>query len=174
MDSSGIGQEKKKSDLSCRPGEHKCDKELGSSMTLVCTTKTSLLHTLTPMPSTKAQKAAAARAWAAKSKKKTVEVFECYSDLDTPANEPEVNNDSEIECTGWNGGVNYVASDTDSDDEDWKDTDSDGGGAKSGEDNNKDLEGLEGEDLLDSLWNKWDSCSRSLKTSERPPHMNTS
>jgi hypothetical protein len=75
-----------------------------------------------PMPSTKkTQKAAAARAWAAKSKMKAAEV------LDIPL---DVSTESDIECTGWTGGVNYVLSDTDTltdtdtDDEDWKDTDS--------------------------------------------------
>jgi hypothetical protein len=116
------------------------------------------------MPSTKTQKAAAARAWAAKSQKKPVEC----SDLAIESLEPEhANHNSEIECTGWNGGVNYVASDTDTDDKDWKDTDSDSGGAKSGEDlgedDNKDLEGLEGEDLLDSLQNRWELLQQELK-----------
>ena len=119
------------------------------------------------MPSTKAQKAAAARARAAKSKKEMVnsEVVECRSDSDPLAIEPdsEDSHDSEIECTGWNGGVNYVASDTDLDDEDWKDTDSDSGGAESGEDDNHDLEGLEGEVLLDSLQNKWKLLQQELE-----------
>ncbi|KAN0133340.1 hypothetical protein V8E53_008780 [Lactarius tabidus] len=116
------------------------------------------------MPSTKAQKAAAARAQAAKSQKKTIEIIECSSDLGIEELEPEhVNHNSEIECTGWNGGVNYVASDTETDDEDWKDTDSDSGGAESGEDNNKDIEGLEGEDLLDSLRNKWELLQQELE-----------
>jgi hypothetical protein len=121
------------------------------------------------MPSTKAQKAAAARARAAKSQKKPVEVVECSSDSDPAIEQSDVDHDSEIECTGWNGGVNYVASDTDTDGEDWKDTDSDSGGAESGEDlgpgedDNQDLEGLEGEDLLDSLRNKWELLQQELE-----------
>ncbi|KAI9456573.1 hypothetical protein BJY52DRAFT_1224236 [Lactarius psammicola] len=115
------------------------------------------------MPSTKkAQKAAAARAWAARYQRKTVdsEVVEIPSDseLDLAINQrnPDGTHDSDIECTGWTGGVNYVPSDTDTDDEGWKETDLDGEGVGSDEDDNRDLEDLEGEELLDGLRNKWE------------------
>ncbi|KAI9452726.1 hypothetical protein BJY52DRAFT_1402484 [Lactarius psammicola] len=115
------------------------------------------------MPSTKkAQKAAAARAQAARYQRKTVnlEVVEIPSDseLDLAINQrnPDGTHDSDIECTGWTGGVNYVSSDTDTDDEGWKETDLDGEGVGSDEDDNRDLEDLEGEDLLDGLRNKWE------------------
>jgi hypothetical protein len=62
------------------------------------------------MPSTKKiQKAAAARAQAAKFQKKAVEVVEIPSDMATGSDY------SDIECTGWTGGVNYVPSDMDTD-----------------------------------------------------------
>ncbi|KAI9442866.1 hypothetical protein BJY52DRAFT_1229078 [Lactarius psammicola] len=124
--------------------------------------KNTLLHPQ-PMPSTKkAQKAAAARAWAARYQRKTVdlEVVEIPSDseLDLAINQhnPDGTHNLDIECTGWTGGVNYVPSDTDTDNEGWKETDLDGEGVGSDEDNNRDLEDLEGEDLLDGLQNKWE------------------
>jgi hypothetical protein len=118
------------------------------------------------MPSTKkAQKAAAARARAAKSQKRAVEVVEIPSDMAADSDY------SDIECTGWTGGVNYVPSDMDTDtgDEDWKDTDLDGGstGAESDE-NDEDLEDLEGEDLLDSLRNKWEHRQQELEDLAKP------
>jgi hypothetical protein len=140
------------------------------------------------MPSTKkAQKAAAARAWAGKSQKtqaqKVVKVMD--SDPAIPAaiaqsdwnNNDNHDSDSDIECTGWTGTVAYVPSDSDSDlDSDWRDTDSDldGGGVelKSDEDgcqygchdNNEDLEDLEAEDLLDGLWNQWELLQQELES----------
>jgi hypothetical protein len=121
------------------------------------------------MPSTKkAQKAAAARARAAKSQKKMVEV----ADPVVEQSEPDDNHDSDIECTGWTGTVNYVPSDTDDDkdDKDRKDTDLDGGGVEleSDEDDDNDLEDLEGEDLLDGLRNQWELLQQELEDLEKP------
>ncbi|KAH9014352.1 hypothetical protein EDB83DRAFT_2529309 [Lactarius deliciosus] len=123
------------------------------------------------MPSTKkAQWAAAARARAAKYQKRNVEIVdsEIPSDPAIEQPEPDGNHEPDIECTGWTGGVNYVPSDTDSnsDDEDWKETDlddesdsADGGG---------ELEGLEGEDLLDGLQNEWELQQQELESLEKP------
>ena len=116
-------------------------------------------HVFTPpycMPSTKkAQKATAARAQAAKSQKKRVEV----ADPVVEKSELDDNHDLDIECTSWTGTVNYVPLDTDDDkdDKDWKDTDLDGGHIEleSDEDDNNNLEDLKGEDLLDGLQNQW-------------------
>jgi hypothetical protein len=109
------------------------------------------------MPSTKnSQKATAARAQAAKSQKKTVEVVEIFSSSDS-ATEPVHEHEPDIECTGWSGGVNYVPSDSDP-----------GGGAESGEDCNKDLEALEGQDLLDGLRNKWELLQQELEDLAKP------
>ena len=106
------------------------------------------------MPSIKnTQKAAVVRARAAKTQKKTVEVVEISSTLEL-ATELDNDHDLYIECMGWTGGVNYVPSDSDSDDGDWKDTDWNGGDAKSNEEAKEDLENLEGGDLLDGLWKK--------------------
>ncbi|KAH9039650.1 hypothetical protein EDB85DRAFT_2181181 [Lactarius pseudohatsudake] len=120
------------------------------------------------MPSTKkAQWAAAARARAAKYQKRNVESVDSEISSDPAIEQPEPNGNHEpdIECTGWTGGVNYVPSDTDSDsdDEDWKETDlddeSDGGG---------ELEDLEGEDLLDGLRNEWELLQQELESLEEP------
>jgi hypothetical protein len=77
---------------------------------------------------------------------------------------------SDIECPGWTGGVNHVPSDTetDSDDEDWKNTDLDSEGSESDKDSNVDLEELEGEDLLDGLWNKWELLQQELEDLMKP------
>ncbi|KAH9024499.1 hypothetical protein EDB85DRAFT_2181548 [Lactarius pseudohatsudake] len=120
------------------------------------------------MPSTKkAQWAAAARARATKYQKRNVESVDSEISSDPAIEQPEPNGNHEpdIECTGWTGGVNYVPSDTDSDsdDEDWKETDlddeSDGGG---------ELEDLEGEDLLDGLRNEWELLQQELESLEEP------
>jgi hypothetical protein len=104
------------------------------------------------MPS-KAQKAAAARAQAAKSQQ--------------PRPGDQILD--VVECTGWTGGVNHVPSDTerDSDDEDWKDTDLDGGDDEN-DDDDDDLEDLEGEDLLESLQNKWVLLQQEIEELEKP------
>ena len=81
------------------------------------------------MPQTKkSQIAAAARARAAKSWKKAL--CNIPSDLAIEQSEPDNNCNPDIECTGWTRGVNHVLSDTetDPDDEDWKNTDLDGEG----------------------------------------------
>ncbi|KAH9018306.1 hypothetical protein EDB84DRAFT_1626781 [Lactarius hengduanensis] len=120
-------------------------------------------------PNKRAQKAAAARARAAKYQKKEVEV-EVSSDAAIERPEPDGNHEPDIECTGWTGGVNYVPSDTDSDDEEWKETDldlddeSDG----PGNDGGGDLEDLEGEDLLDGLRNELELLQQELKDLEKP------
>lgn len=130
------------------------------------------------MPSTKAQKAAAARAQAAKSKKEMVdsEVVECRSDSDPLAIEPdsEDSHDSEIECTGWNGGVNYVASDTDSDDEDWKILTQIVEVPRVVKMITMILKALKERSSWTASRTSGNSCSRTLKTLERPPRMNTS
>jgi uncharacterized sporulation protein YeaH/YhbH (DUF444 family) len=123
------------------------------------------------MPSsTKAQRAAAARARAAKIQMEMVDILEISSDSAIQQSESEDDHDSDIECTGWTGGVNHVPSDTDTDsgDEDWKDTDLDGGSADSDEDDNEDLEDLEGEDLLDGLQKKWELLQQELEDLEKP------
>jgi hypothetical protein len=111
------------------------------------------------MPSTKkAQKAAAARAQAAKFQKKMAEVADQVTEPTELDVEHAREHDSDLECTSWTGTANYVPSDTD--DEDWNDTDLNGGGVKleSNEDSDDehDLEDLEGEDLLDGLRNHWE------------------
>jgi hypothetical protein len=75
-----------------------------------------------------------------------------------------------IECTGWTGGVKHVLSDTetDSNDEDWKNTDLGGEGSESDEEDNVDLEELEGEDLLDGLRNKWELLQQELENLANP------
>jgi hypothetical protein len=43
----------------------------------------------------------------------------------------------------------------------------DGGCARSDEDEDEDLEDLEGEDLLNGLWNKWELLQQELKDLEK-------
>jgi hypothetical protein len=97
----------------------------------------------------KTQQAAAARARAVKSQKNNVEVLKTPGSANKPS---ESDVDSDCECTGWTGGVNFVPSDSDSDsDKEWKDTDLD---EDSDEDGNESLElDLEG---VGGLPNKWE------------------
>ena len=98
------------------------------------------------MPQTKkSQKTAAVRACTGSARSRKKAICDIPSDLAIEQSEPD------IECTGWTGGVNHVLSDTetDSDDEDWKNTDLDSEDSESDEEDNADLEELEGEDLLD-------------------------
>jgi len=88
----------------------------------------------------KAQKTAAARARAGKVQKKLV------SD----------SNDSDLECTGWSGGVNHVLSDSEHD-EDWEDVHSVSEDSTADDsDSDGDLEELEGQDLLEGLEKHWE------------------
>ena len=122
------------------------------------------------MPQTKkSQKAAAARARAARSRKKAV--HDTPSDPAIEQSEPDNDHNSDIECTGWTGGVNNVLSDTETDsdrDEDWKNTDLDNEGSESDEEDNADLEALEGENLLDGLRNKWELLQQELENLAKP------
>ncbi len=91
-------------------------KEFGRS-TVICNRKKTRFFIYATMPSTRKVQKAAARARAAKYQKKTasVEAVEISSDSAIEQPEPDGNHDSDIECMGWTGGVNYVSSDTDTD-----------------------------------------------------------
>jgi hypothetical protein len=106
----------------------------------------------------KAQKAAALQAWAGKAIKQNkfnVEDVEAGNAGDTESEE-----DTDIECTHWTGGVNHTMSDSDSDDEIWEDThlvvtcSDDESDVKGDED--FDLEELEGQELIEGLKKHWE------------------
>ncbi|KAG6870026.1 hypothetical protein C0992_001227, partial [Termitomyces sp. T32_za158] len=100
-------------------------------------------------------KAAAARAREARLRKKATEI-NVINSLDSHVNQ-EIDCLRDIECTRWTGGVNHEESDSETDDEEWRDTDLEANGedGEDGEDNES-LEQLEGQDLVKGLQKKWE------------------
>lgn len=93
----------------------------------------------------KDHKAAAARARTSKALRKVNQPnLDDSNDVESSADD-----DSDIECTSWNGGVNYILSD--SEDEDWTKTDSDSDIRNDDSPDDFDLKELNREDLIKSL-----------------------
>ena len=71
----------------------------------------------------------------------------------------ELTEESNVECTNWTKGINYVLSDSEDDeDSDWEDTDNESFTAESDTDSDKDLDlkELEGQILVEGLKKHWE------------------
>jgi hypothetical protein len=105
----------------------------------------------------KGQTEAAARAREARARKQNTiedgETMEIVSDT-------ELTEESDVECTGWTGGINHVLSDSeDHEDSDWEDTDDEESftaDSDTDSDEDLDLEELEGQDLVEGLKKHWE------------------
>jgi hypothetical protein len=105
-----------------------------------------------------ARKAAAARARTGKAQKKNK--FNDEAAGESSSSDTGIMGDSDVECTGWTGGVNHVLSDSE-DDETWEETHSvtdslDSAESEIDSDEDLDLEELEGQDLVEGLKKCWE------------------
>ena len=116
------------------------------------------------------QKVAAAQAREGKARKKNlfnsggVEISPiASSETGSPAEDLEMESESDVECTGWTGGISHPFKLSDSEDDSvWLDSDTD---VDSDED--FDLEELEGQDLVEGLKKYWEQ-ELQLLTQQTP------